>query len=100
VATRTNAIDQAERLLVESDLRRDSVASGRILVVPMVYSLTRGELTFLDAVSWKAQKTSPPNAFRASRIDRASAGRIHNLDYGKHWCDRFPGRSADCRRMP
>ncbi len=56
-ATRTNAIYQAERLLVESDLIRDCVVSGRILVVPAVYSLSTGEVAFLDAVSWKAKKT-------------------------------------------
>jgi carbonic anhydrase len=58
-ATRANAIYQAERLLVESELLRDCVVGGRILVVPAVYSLTTGEVTFLDAVTWKAQKTRP-----------------------------------------
>src|SRR6266478_3395178 len=41
-ATRANAVYQAERLLVESELLRDCVVSGRILVVPAVYSLTTG----------------------------------------------------------
>ena len=30
-----------------------------VLVIPAVYSLTTGEVTFLDAVAWKAQKSKP-----------------------------------------
>jgi carbonic anhydrase len=58
-ATRANANYQAEHLLSESEMMRDCVASGRILIVPAVYSLKTGEVTFLDAVTGKAKKTKP-----------------------------------------
>jgi len=55
-AVRSNVIFQADQLLLESDLLRDFVVSGRIIVVPAVYSLNTGEVTFMDPVKWVEDK--------------------------------------------
>jgi carbonic anhydrase len=55
-AVRSNVIFQADQLMLESDLLRDFVVSGRIIVVPAVYSLNTGEVTFMDPVKWVEDK--------------------------------------------
>ncbi len=49
-ATRANAIYQAEALLRESEVLREFVASGRLLVVPAVYSLETGVVSWMEAI--------------------------------------------------
>jgi hypothetical protein len=48
-------------LLLESALLRDFVVSGRIIVVPAVYSLNTGEVTFMDPVKWVEDKKPAPS---------------------------------------
>ena len=52
-AVRNNVIFQADQLLLESEMIRDFVVSERIIVVPAVYSLNTGEVTFMDPVVWE-----------------------------------------------
>ena len=52
-AVRNNVIFQADQLLLESEMIRDFVISERIIVVPAVYSLNTGEVTFMDPVVWE-----------------------------------------------
>jgi carbonic anhydrase len=56
-ATRANALYQAQQMIEQSDVLRDFQRSGRILVVPAVYSLTTGEVTWLAPVGTPA---APP----------------------------------------
>jgi carbonic anhydrase len=55
-AVRNNVIFQADQMLLESELLRELVMSGRIMVVPALYSLNTGEVTFMDPVSWQEEK--------------------------------------------
>jgi carbonic anhydrase len=50
-AIRANATWQAEQILRQSDVLRELAQTGRVLVVPGVYSLITGEVTWLPAVS-------------------------------------------------
>ena len=59
-AVRSNVIFQADQLMLESNLLRDFVVSGRIIVVPAVYSLNTGEVTFMDPVAWVEPKKPAP----------------------------------------
>ena len=52
-AVRNNVIFQADQLLLESEMIRDFVINERIIVVPAVYSLNTGEVTFMDPVVWE-----------------------------------------------
>jgi carbonic anhydrase len=52
-ATRANAIYQAGEMRKQSEVLRDFADSGRILIVPAVYSLTTGEVTWLDPIGVK-----------------------------------------------
>ena len=55
-AVRHNVIFQSDQLLLESEILLDSVVSGRIMIVPAIYSLNTGEVTFMDPVSLKGGK--------------------------------------------
>jgi carbonic anhydrase len=57
-AVRNNVIFQSDQMLLESDLLRDFVISGRIMVVPALYSLNTGEVTFMDPIAWEESKDS------------------------------------------
>jgi carbonic anhydrase len=50
-ATRVNAVFQAEQMIQQSDILKEFAANGRILIVPAVYSLNTGEVTWLEPVS-------------------------------------------------
>jgi carbonic anhydrase len=52
-ATRANALFQATEMLRQSDILKEFADSGRVLIVPAVYSLTTGEVTWLDPVRTK-----------------------------------------------
>jgi carbonic anhydrase len=54
-AVRANAVYQATEMIRQSELLRDFAETGRILVVPAVYSLKTGEVTWLDPVRVKAR---------------------------------------------
>jgi carbonic anhydrase len=56
-ATRANAIFQAGQMREQSEVLRDFADGGRILIVPAVYSLTTGEVQWLDPVG---VKRAPP----------------------------------------
>jgi hypothetical protein len=64
-AVRTNTIFQADQLLVESELLRDFVTSGRILLVPGVYSLNTGEVSLMDPVTWEETKKAAARSRKA-----------------------------------
>jgi carbonic anhydrase len=49
-AVRNNVIFQADQLLIESDVLRDFVNTGRIMIVPAIYSLNTGEVAFMDPI--------------------------------------------------
>jgi carbonic anhydrase len=67
-AVRNNVIFQSDQLLLESDLLRDFVQNERIMVVPAVYSLNTGEVTFMDPVKWEERKPpAPPRAVTAMK---------------------------------
>ena len=51
-AVRNNCIFQSDQMLLESSLLRDFVVSGRIMIVPALYSLNTGEVTFMDPITW------------------------------------------------
>ena len=55
-AVRNNVIFQADQMVLESNLLRDFVVSGRIMIVPAVYSLNTGEVTFMDPITWREEK--------------------------------------------
>jgi carbonic anhydrase len=55
-AVRNNVIFQSDQMLLESELLRDFVISGRIIIVPALYSLNTGEVTFMDPISWQEDK--------------------------------------------
>jgi carbonic anhydrase len=55
-AVRSNVIFQADEMILESDLLREYVSSGRIMIVPAVYSLNTGEVTFMDPVKVEPSK--------------------------------------------
>jgi carbonic anhydrase len=55
-AVRNNVIFQSDQMLLESELIRQFVTSGRIMVVPALYSLNTGEVTFMDPISWAEEK--------------------------------------------
>jgi carbonic anhydrase len=67
-AVRSNVIFQSDQLLLESDLLRDFVVSGRIIVVPAVYSLNTGEVTFMDPVKWAEPKKPAPSIPRQAAL--------------------------------
>jgi carbonic anhydrase len=54
-AVRANATYQAEEMVRQSEVLRDFAENGRILIVPAVYSLTSGEVTWLAPVRVKAR---------------------------------------------
>ncbi len=49
-ATRANAIRQAELMLKQSSVLKEFADSGRVRIMPAVYSLTTGEVTWLEPV--------------------------------------------------
>jgi carbonic anhydrase len=55
-AVRNNVIFQSDQMLLESELLRDLVVRGRIMIVPALYSLNTGEVTFMDPISWQEEK--------------------------------------------
>jgi carbonic anhydrase len=52
-ATQANTLFQAGEMILQSDVLKEFAESGRILIVPAVYSLTTGEVTWLDPVRTK-----------------------------------------------
>jgi carbonic anhydrase len=63
-AVRANAVYQAGAMIRQSEVLKDFAENGRILVVPAVYSLSTGEVTWLDPVRVKAGGPGgkrPPN---------------------------------------
>jgi carbonic anhydrase len=54
-AVRANAAYQAEQLARQSEVLRDFAETGRVLIVPAVYSLTTGEVSWLDPVRVKVR---------------------------------------------
>jgi len=55
-AVRNNVIFQADQIMLESDLLREYVVNERIIVVPAIYSLNTGEVTFMDPIKWEEAK--------------------------------------------
>jgi carbonic anhydrase len=54
-AVRANALYQAGEMIRQSEVLKDFAENGRILVVPAVYSLSTGEVTWLGPVRVKAR---------------------------------------------
>jgi carbonic anhydrase len=52
-ATKANALFQAAEMTRQSDVLKEFAHSGRVLIVPAVYSLTSGEVTWLEPVRTK-----------------------------------------------
>jgi carbonic anhydrase len=55
-AVRNNVIFQSDQMLLESDMLRDFVVNRRIMIVPALYSLNTGEVTFMDPIVWEEEK--------------------------------------------
>lgn len=63
-AVRNNVIFQSDQMLLESELLREFVVNGRIMVVPALYSLNTGEVTFMDPISWEEGNKKPVATMR------------------------------------
>ena len=70
---RNNVIFQSDQLLLESELLRELVVSGRIMIVPAVYSLNTGEVTFMDPVTWEEPKPKATESHATKRRRRKNS---------------------------
>ena len=63
-ATQANTLFQAGEMVLQSDILKEFAESGRVLIVPAVYSLSTGEVTWLDPIRTKPRapkaKAKPP----------------------------------------